>query len=198
MLRYDEAKLVDRLASATPRARALFAALIAERLFGLYEYFAQRSVQGDPDALREALDAAWQAIDSYVDTSELERLQAQAEGLVPDEDEDWVAESGFGQNAAAAVAYALRTRLTDNPQEAEWAARQAYDVTDYAAQRQLEDADFDAAGEEALANQPVVQEALAGIDADLDAALADPPADALPGLRERARDGAFRLVELAR
>jgi hypothetical protein len=187
---FDEARLLGRLASATPRTRALFAALIAERLFGLYELFAQRSGKGDPVALRAALDAAWDAADA----AELTRAQALAEALVPDEGEHWVLESGFGSNAAAAVAYALRTRLTDDPQEAAWAARQAYDVADYAAQLQLDDDGFD---EDALADQPVVQEALAGIDADLETALSDPPAEAIPRLRQARRAAAARLAELA-
>ena len=123
MLRYDEPTLLDRLNGASARARALFAALAAERLFGLYEYFAERSGQGDTAQLRAALDAAWDAIDG--DAGDLERWQEVAEDLVPEEDPDtWVLESGYAQSAAAAVAYALRTRLTDNPQEAAWAARQ--------------------------------------------------------------------------
>ena len=154
--------------------------------------------QGDRDALREALDAAWRAVDADVPTAELERLQEAAEELVPEEDDDWVTASGYASNAAAAVAYALRTRLTDNPQEAAWAARQAYDTTDYAAQQQLEDAGFDDAGEEALLSQPVVQEALEGLNTDLEAALAEPPAEETSRLRDEARQGGARLVELVR
>ena len=198
MLRYDESALLDRLAGASPRARALFAARVAERLFALYEYFAETSGQGDPGTLREALDAAWRAVDADVPTAELERLQEAAEDLVPEEDDDWVTASGYASNAAAAVAYALRTRLTDNPQEAAWAARQAYDVTDYAAQQQLEDAGFDDAGEEALLSRPVVQEALEGLNTDLEAALAEPPAEETSRLRDEARQGGARLVELVR
>jgi uncharacterized protein YjaG (DUF416 family) len=198
MLRYDESALLDRLAGASPRARALFAARVAERLFGLYEYFAERAAQGDPNTLRAALDAAWKALDTDVPTAELARQQELAEDLVPEEDDDWVTESGYAQNAAAAVAYALRTRLTDNPQEAAWAARQAYDTTDYAAQRQLEDVEFDDAGEDALVSQPVVQEALAGLNTDLEAALAEPPAEETSRLRDEARQGSARLVELVR
>lgn len=197
MLRYDEPTLLDRLTLASPRARALFAALVAERTFGLYEYFAERSGQGDRDSLRAALDAAWEAIDG--EPRELERLQEVAEDLVPEEDDDWVLESGYAQSAAAAVAYALRTRLTDNPQEAAWAARQLYDAADYAAQRRLEDLDLNEPGaEDALADQPVVQAALAGVEADLDAALADPPPAEIPRLRDEARQGAEALVQLVR
>jgi uncharacterized protein YjaG (DUF416 family) len=200
MLRYDESTVLERLGNGSSRTRALFGALTAERLFPLYELFAERAGQGDPGRLREALDTAWGAIDGVlVDPAELERQQEAAEDLVPEEDDDWVTESGYAQNAAAAVAYALRTRLTDNPQEAAWGARQANDFADYVAQRQLEDLEFsDPGAEDALADQPIVQEALAGIEADLATALKDPPPDELPALRDQARKGGQTLVELAR
>jgi uncharacterized protein YjaG (DUF416 family) len=192
--------VLERLGNGSARARALFAALIAERLFPLYALFSERTGQGDRARLREALDAAWAAIDgAFVDPAELARLQDVAEELVPAEDDDWVVESGFAENAAAAVAYALRTRLTDDPQHAAVTARQAYDVADFVVQRQLEDLQFDDPGaEDAMAGQPIVQEALAGIEADLAAALGDPPPDELPLLRDQARKGGDTLVELAR
>jgi hypothetical protein len=163
---------VERLAAAPSRARARFAAACAERLFGLYE--------DPPERLRAALDAAWAGEDVV-------RWQAVAESLVPDDDP-------YGENAAAAVAYALRTWATDDPQEAAWAARQIYDAADYAAQRQLEELDLSAPdAEDQLADRPVVQEALAGIDETLIAALAGAGADEL---RRDARAGSVRLRAL--
>ena len=198
-LRYDEPVLLDRLAGASARARALFAAMNAERLFGFYEMFARNTGQGDTDSLRAALDAAWQAIDGDGPTAELERERDVAEGLVPEEDENWVIESGFASDAAAAVAYALRARLADNPQEAAYTARSLYDASDFVAQQQLGDLDLNEPGaEDKLADQPVVQEALAGIQADLAAALSDPPPADIPRLRDEARQGAAALVELVR
>lgn len=44
---------------------------------------------------------------------------------------------GYAQNAAAAVACAVRTWMTDEPQEAVWGARQVYEAADYAAQHAL-------------------------------------------------------------
>jgi Protein of unknown function (DUF416) len=198
MLRYDEPTVKQRLGSGSARARTLFAALIAERLFPLYELFAQRSGQGDVARLQEALDAAWAAVDgAFVDPAELARLQDVAETLVPAEDEDWVPESGYAQNAAAAVAYALRTRVTDDVEEAVSAARQPYDFADYVVQRRLPDVQFDDPGAEDLfADQRIVQEALAGIEADLAAALSEPTPDALPALRDQARAGGASLAAL--
>ena len=165
------------MTAAGARARALFAAACAERLFGLYAL-------GERERLRAALDLAWAESD---DAAALEGARQTAEALVPAEDADWVEASAFAQNAAAAVAYALRTRLTDHPQEAAWAARQVYDAADYAAQQRVEGFD-----EEALAAQPIVQAALAGIAADLETALAED----VSRLREQARHGSATLAEL--
>ncbi len=182
-LRYDEPALLERLTAAPARARALFAAACAERLFALYE----QAGRGDPERLRAALDAAWDGVD-------VERWQAVAEELVPAEDDDWVIATAYAENAAIAVAYALRARATDEPQEAAWAALQVYEAADFAAQRQLEELDLNVPGaEDQLADQPVVQEALAGIAETLTAALADTPA---AELRRAAREGSDRLLAL--
>ena len=165
------------MSAAGARARSLFAAACAERLFGLYAL-------GGRERLRAALDLAWAESD---DAAALESARVAAEALVPAEDDDWVEASTYAQNAAAAVAYALRTRLTDHPQEAAWAARQVYDAADHAAQQRVEGFD-----EDALAAQPVVQEALAGIAADLETALAED----VQRLREQAMRGAATLASL--
>ncbi len=171
------------MTAAPARARALFAAGCAERLFALYEH----AGQGDPERLRAALDAAW-------DGDDVARWQAVAEELVPAEDDDWVLATAYAENAATAVAYALRTRATDAPQEAVWAARQVYEAADFAAQRQLEELDLNAPGaEDRLADLPVVQEALAGIAEDLAAALANTPA---AELKRASRAGSARLLAL--
>jgi hypothetical protein len=198
MLRYDEPALVRRLADLPEQARALFADAIAQRALALYELFAARSGQGDPAQLRAALDASWDEVAAPPDLDALAGWQAIAEELVPhDDDDDWVDESAYAQNGAAAVAYALRTRLGGDPQEAAWAARQLYEAADYAAQRQLPDLDInDARSADALLSTPIVQEALAGLNADLEAVGGElAPAD-LERLRFEARAGGERLAAM--
>ncbi|MEA2233927.1 MAG: hypothetical protein QOD83_3743 [Solirubrobacteraceae bacterium] len=201
VLHYDEPELVGRLSNASPEGRALFAAASAERLFPLYERYAARTDQEALAQLRAALDAAWEAVAAEAATEDLARWQEVAEALVPDEeDEGWVEDAAYGQNAAAAVAYALRTRLTGDPQEAGWAARQIYDAADYAAQRQIDDdRAFSAPGaEEALLATPVVQEALRSIQENLalvaDADQATP--EELARLKQDAHDAGQRLAQL--
>jgi uncharacterized protein YjaG (DUF416 family) len=201
MLRYDEQRLTDALARATAQGRRLFAVRAAERLFALYEDFAARAKRGDPAVLRQALDAAWDAVADDAPSEELERWQGIAESLVPDEEDDgWVAEQAYGENAAAAVAYSLRARIGDDPKEAGWAGLQVYEAADYAAQRQLEELDLNQPGaEDELAARPVVQEALQAIDDDLAAALAAGPAlDDIAAHKREAREGGRRLAALVR
>ncbi len=107
--------------------------------------------------------------------------------MVPVDEGEWILETGYGQNAAAAVAYAVRTWLTEDPQEGVWAARQVYEAADYGAQRSLPGLDLNAAGaEETLFQSRIVQAAVTGLAEDLDAVEA-PAGDEWVGLRDRAR-----------
>lgn len=132
VLEYDEQAILERLAVLDRSSKTVFAASCAERLSGLFDRYAR--VAGAPELalrLRAVIDAAWGAASgAFVDAGS---LQAEAEGMVPQDADDWVLEAGYGQNAAAAAAYAMRTWMTDAPQEAAWAARQVYELADYAA-----------------------------------------------------------------
>jgi hypothetical protein len=196
--RYDEAALARRLADVPAPARAAFAAAVAQRLFALYTRYAD-ATGTSPQELGDALDGAWDALASAAETQRLEHWRDLAEALVPDEEEEEegsVTESAYGQNAAAAVAYALRTQLADDPQEAVWAARQLYEAADFAAQHQIPDLDLnDPGAEDALASTAAVQEALAALEEDL-AAVAGGAPDDVADVRRRARDGADRLAAL--
>jgi hypothetical protein len=200
VLQYDEAELVRRLTQVPRPARVMFAAACAERLLPLYRRFHDLTSQGDPDALAATLDAVWRVALAGMDQEGLARRQEMAESLVPDEDDSWTPESAYGQHGAAAVAYAVRTWLADNPAEAGWAARQVYEAADYAALQRYPDIDLNAPGaERELLAQPVVQEALAGLAADL--AVIDgadhEPAGVAARLREQAHEGGERLARLA-
>jgi hypothetical protein len=164
----------------------------------LYEHFAATTGQGDVAQLRAALDAAWAALDGAADG--LARWEDVAMALVPEEEDDaWEIESAYAENAAAAVSYALRTRGTGELDPAIWTAVQAYEASDFAAQRLLEPLTYtDPGGEEALRGHPVVQEALAGINTDLEAALENPPAEEIPRLRAPAHQGGEALAALVR
>jgi hypothetical protein len=53
-------------------------------------------------------------------------------GLVPSEDDGWDEETQpYAEDAAAALAYAVRARLSGSAQDASWAARRVYEAIDH-------------------------------------------------------------------
>lgn len=166
MLTYDEPEIVARLARLSRTQKAAFAAACAERLVPLFLRYAASKESVDGDVIRSVVDGVWRAIGGA--SADLEPLQALAEDLVPEEDEEWSAEAGYAQNAAASAAYSVRAWLTDDPEEAGWAARQVYEAADYAAQQAIDTSGLESATrEQALLAHEVVQVALAGILDDL-------------------------------
>jgi hypothetical protein len=132
----------------------------------LYAWFHEASGQGDPAVLRAALDTVWDLVLGLPAPDDLSQLQDAAESLVTDdEDPEWVDQTAYAQNAAAAVAYAVRTWISDDPEDAVLAATQLYEAADYAAQQEI---DLNAPGaEDTILGQPIVQQALKGIQEDL-------------------------------
>lgn len=192
MLRYDDAQLVQALSAEPKAAQVAFAAASAERLQPLYVWFHEVSGQGDPATLRAALDAVWDLVLGLPAPDNLSHLQDAAESLVTDdEDENWVEQTAYAQNAAAAVAYAVSSWISEDPHDAVLAATQLYEAADYAAQQEI---DLNAPGaEDVILGQPVVQEALKGINEDLLGVTG--PGDSRQ-IRDAAKDGGARLAHL--
>jgi hypothetical protein len=170
MINFDEMLLMLRLEPLGRSAKTAFAAACAERLVPLSDRYSQQV--GDPlreQRLAVIVSAAWQAAAGRdIDAT---RLKDEAEAMVPDEDEEgWTACRTFAGNAAAAAAYAVRTWLTNDPQEAAWAARQLFDAADLAYFQANPGGDFtDEAEERASLESPVVQSVIFAIHRDLEA-----------------------------
>jgi uncharacterized protein YjaG (DUF416 family) len=191
-LRYDEARLVQDLSRLSPEARAAFAATCAERMLPIYRWFHERTGRGDPAALEGALAHLWADLGGG-ESSGLEIERGVAEGLVPDEDDSWVDECAFAQHAAASVAYAIRSRLEGDGQEAGWAARQVYEAIDLWVTTR-DNVDVNAVGvEDRIVEDPLIQAELARQKRDIEALVAslDPVA-----MRELARSEGATLFGL--
>jgi hypothetical protein len=193
----DEARIAGVVGSLGREARTAFAAACAERIWPLVERYASAVSLPlrDRQVLRDALDAAWGAAMGAGSEEDVRFAQEAADALVPCEDDAWVVESGYAQNGIAAIAYAARTWLTDDPQEAVWAARQVYEAADYAAQQQNQAAVarvVSADVEAELAHTPVVQASIRGIFDDLAAA----GRGSAEIVRRRASDAADAFVKL--
>jgi uncharacterized protein YjaG (DUF416 family) len=166
MRTYDESSIVRRLSQLDRTRKTAFAAACAQRLSPLYLRYAEAVPGVDSATIRSVVGLVWEVLSgAQVD---LRPQQHVAEGQVPPEDDNWVLETGYAQNAAACAAYAVRAWLTDDAQEAAWAARQAYEVSDHAAQQLLADLDLNAPeAESRLAGHELVQAALDSIERDL-------------------------------
>ena len=131
-LDFDEPELVARLSRLPSKLRVVFAALCAERQLPNYIRFSERSGLGDPKVLREALESIWQDVQGQPLTkAQLETMIERCMALVPTGEEDTKEETAYAEDAAASIVYAIEARLTDDPQEAAWAAQCAYESVDY-------------------------------------------------------------------
>lgn len=186
---YDEAQLRAGLEALSPDRRVAFACSVAESSFPLYFAYATASGGGDAPALRAALDLAWSlAAGACVSAGDVAAARDTSEGLVPDdEDEDWMLLSPLGQNAAAAVAYAMRTWLTGDAQEAVWAARQLHEAADYLVQLQAPEHEYSESSSE-----PPMTIAVQAIESALAGAGTAPIAD----LREQAEQAGTSLSRM--
>jgi uncharacterized protein YjaG (DUF416 family) len=132
-LKYDETSLAKNLHDLPWSRRVIFASSCAERLMPTYHWLCLNSHSNDYEIVREALDAIWN-IDSEVKrptSLKITTLRVKLETLVAlESDEGDAIGSAVAENAIAAVAYALRTWETDEPQESIWAARQIYEAAD--------------------------------------------------------------------
>lgn len=163
---YDEAAMKARLDTLRRDQQVLFACACAERLFPLYGWFASKTGQGDEAGLREALDLAWGVQPTLEAGEEVDIRRQAVEELVPhDDDADWSVWSPLAQNAAAAVAYALRTWMSGDAQNSMWAARQLYEAADYLLQLGEPGDSYLEGGEPVSFVVRAIDGALAGVEA---------------------------------
>jgi hypothetical protein len=132
-LTYDEKQLLGQLERLPAQHRAAFAAACAERLLPAYTAFSARTGRGDPATLTRLLERLWADLagDQMTD-NEVEVEIDTCMPLIPQEDDGpWVAEQALAEDAASAVAYALRCRQSGESQEAVSAAHSTYSALDY-------------------------------------------------------------------
>jgi hypothetical protein len=127
LLIYDEAANIERLKILPLRLRVSFALLTALRILPAYARFHARTGRGDPAALQVLAERLWRDVNGEpMAEYELQQALDLAMTLVPSEEDGWDQQTQpYAEDAAAAIAYALRARLRDDPREAAWAARRA-------------------------------------------------------------------------
>lgn len=127
---YDDAALKERLSRLGKIAKTAFAAACAESLVPLQErYWSRTDESANAARARDILDSAWNAVSNG--NAIVSSFASEAAAFGPTDDEPWLFDMGYAQNAAAALAYTIRTWLSDDAQEAAWAARQVYEAAEY-------------------------------------------------------------------
>jgi uncharacterized protein YjaG (DUF416 family) len=102
-----EAFLTEKMTFWSTQQRIALAAAIAERWLPAYEVFSAEEDWGDPDALRQSLDAVWSCVQECVLTeSDIARHAQQIDEITPHMD-DFDAEEAL--IACAALSDALRS-----------------------------------------------------------------------------------------
>lgn len=190
MLRHDESKTIERLGQLPRHLQVAFALLCSLRLLPAYRRFAQRTGRGSWSALSALSDQVWLELmrQQRPAASDLKDVLDKVMALIPTEEDGWDEETqAYAEDAAAALAYAIRTALTGEPQEAAWSARRAYESADHRAQAVVEISPGDQAAEMAILAHPVVQTELRRQDRDL-AELAEIAAAKEPLARTRLDD----------
>ena len=169
--RFDEAELVAKLKHLPIAFRVIFATACAERLMPAYRLFHTQSGDGDPVAMSRALEDLWSnpvlpEIHEEVYEQQLEKIM----GLIPQDDEIGASlpeQAIYAQDSGMSLAYALRARLTGEPQEAAWSGRVAYAALDNFVIN-LEDIDTNKpGGEQKVISHPIVQTELGRQQRDL-------------------------------
>jgi uncharacterized protein YjaG (DUF416 family) len=133
ILKFDDVALVRALGHLPSLFRVAFAAASAERLLPGYVMFARRTDHKNPGALTTLLDRLWLDLEGKpMHAGLVQESIDRAMSLIPAEDAaPWVPERALADDAASAVAYALRCRQSGEPQEAALAARRAYEALDH-------------------------------------------------------------------
>lgn len=128
LAREEAIRRLDRL---PVRLRAAFAASCAERLYPAYvaySAFHRGDEGGDPQGLRQALDLVWNWSREGRSSvpEDLTEIIEYCESLIPEEE---TVNSGYAEDACAAIIYALDTMKGDQL-GAYWAASRVYDAVD--------------------------------------------------------------------
>jgi len=132
MVTFDRPALAEGLANLPGRSRVLFAAAAAERLFPHADGFFRGRDPGGLEQVRKALDLLWgYGSNGRVGDGERDAALSACEASIRAAAEEGSDEALFAENAAAAIAYGLRTMRADDPQEPSWAAQVAYDTVDH-------------------------------------------------------------------
>jgi uncharacterized protein YjaG (DUF416 family) len=195
ILSYNEELLAADLDRLAVPLRVVFAAACAERLKPAYEKFSKETGRGNPAKLAAILSQLWEDLEgNELSPSQLQEGIESCMELIPQEDDGpWIPAQAVAEDAAAALAYALRCRQSGEAQEAAWSARRAYEAVDhFVISREGIDVNR-AESERVVLSDPIVQSELSRQRRDLNELRTASTADVVERIRSRARSEAAHV-----
>ena len=181
------------MAAMRPRSHTAIAAAAAQRLLPAYSAYAERTGNDGDHVLRSILDCVWDGVVSGAfSDNELLGFERKAVSLMPDEGEPGQPlELACAEDAATAVAYAVRSWLNQSSQDAAWAMRRVYDTLDSFVTDQ-EKIDISVKGaEKRILENPLIQAELLRQRQDIDEVLnscnEEQLVDAIKRMRSRSK-----------
>jgi uncharacterized protein YjaG (DUF416 family) len=125
VLQFDEKVVLRELETLPPVRRSVFAVTCAERLRPRYLEYCRKTGKGCPDMLETVLDSVWKSVlsSNNLTQQEFKELLRLCESLYPEEEEPWIPERDFAEDAVVASMYAIRCKTSGDPQAAAWAAK---------------------------------------------------------------------------
>jgi len=161
MLNYNEAQLLDVLKAMPPDSRLACAAAAATRLVPACERFAALHATPGRGRARQIAAAMWHCIEGNdPNPPNWRAVLNEVMGMIPGEDVEGGMVTQLAEDALACMAYALRSLLTDDSQQAAWALGREYDATDQAAVALMGIVPKNAKQEAKILSHPLVQRAL--------------------------------------
>jgi len=157
---FDEKKLLKTLDRFSPVLRTTFATVCAARLVSLLSHNDEVHAR-TKETLTNAIDMLRADVRMAGHTAvDWQSLLNHVMALLPLEDETFEEGGTLLDDAVAAVAYAIRTRMTGSSQEAAWCARRCYEYFDHVANTDFANLGIDNPTEERLLAHPKTQEEL--------------------------------------
>lgn len=162
MLEFKEQVIRRQLDVASKMGVFSFALAAASRLISCYEKYSTLefgSVNRYPRQIKNLLWKTCLSNDALISIRDLEKYLSDVMQLLPDESHRWTESHIYADHGLAALAYAIRYKISEDPQEAAWAARRSYEAADqYAIKHSGIDVNAPDAEEAILAHQVVQRE----------------------------------------
>ena len=168
MYTFDENELVDILKRLTPSARVAFAAAAATRQIESLGHMFPDLRNESADSPPNVLACLWEDLNVASPNVDLWSLRLEAVmNAIPEENDDWTITDALLDDGLSSLAYAIRSMIAGDAQEAVWAARRSYEATDQVVIRMLDVQPGSPAIERTIVEHEVVQRELSRQNQDL-------------------------------